>query len=49
MKIAILTFFESENYGTVLQAYATQRYLESLGHTAQEILEWYKNGYVSWI
>ena len=28
MKIAILTFFESENYGTVLQAYATQKYLE---------------------
>lgn len=33
MKIAVLTFFESENYGTVLQAYATQKYLESLGHT----------------
>lgn len=33
MKIAILTFFESENYGTVLQAYATQKYLEELGHT----------------
>ena len=33
MKIAVLTFFESENYGTVLQAYATQRYLEGLGHT----------------
>ena len=37
MKIAILTFFESENYGTVLQAYATQKYLETLGHTAELI------------
>lgn len=35
MKIAILTFFESENYGTVLQAYATQKYLEIEGHTAE--------------
>ena len=35
MKIAILTFFESENYGTVLQAYATQKYLEMQGHTAE--------------
>lgn len=35
MKIAILTFFESENYGTVLQAYATQKYLESLGYSVE--------------
>ncbi|MBQ3482864.1 MAG: polysaccharide pyruvyl transferase family protein [Clostridia bacterium] len=35
MKIAILTFFESENYGSVLQAYATQHYFEGLGHTAE--------------
>ena len=30
-----MTFFESENYGTVLQAYATQKYLASLGYTAE--------------
>lgn len=35
MKIAILTFFESENYGTVLQAYATQKYIEKLGHEVE--------------
>ena len=35
MKIAILTFFESENYGTVLQSYATQQYLQALGHDAE--------------
>lgn len=35
MKIAILTFFESENYGTVLQAYATQKYLETIGHDVE--------------
>ncbi len=35
MKIAILTFFESENYGTVLQAYAIQKYLKKLGHTVE--------------
>ena len=34
MKIGILTFFESDNYGTVLQAYALQDYIESLGHQA---------------
>lgn len=32
MKIGILTFFESDNYGTVLQAYALQDYLQSIGH-----------------
>lgn len=35
MKIAILTFFESENYGTVLQAYALQRYLQTEGHQVE--------------
>ena len=32
MKIGILTFYESDNYGTVLQAYALQNYLIKLGH-----------------
>jgi len=37
MKIGILTFFESENYGTVLQAYGLQHYLQSMGHQAELI------------
>lgn len=37
MKIGILTFFESDNYGTVLQAYALQYYLEQQGHIAEFI------------
>lgn len=37
MRIGILTFFESDNYGTVLQAYALQAYLMRLGHLVQII------------
>ena len=37
MKIGIATFFESANYGTVLQAYALQKYLANLGHEAELI------------
>ena len=37
MRIGILTFFESENYGTVLQAYALQRYLTLQGHETELI------------
>ena len=36
MKIGILTFFRM-NYGAILQAYALQAVLESLGHTAELI------------
>lgn len=32
MKIAIVTFYRVANYGAMLQAYALERYLESLGH-----------------
>lgn len=32
MKIGILTFHRAENFGAVLQCYALQTYLESLGH-----------------
>ena len=32
MKIGILTFHCARNYGAVLQAYATQKYLKNLGH-----------------
>lgn len=35
MKIGILTFFESTNYGTVLQAYALQKYLSDCGHEVE--------------
>lgn len=34
MKIGILTFHWATNYGAVLQAYALQTYLESIGHEA---------------
>ena len=37
MKIGIATFFESTNYGTVLQAYALQKYLLNLGYEAELI------------
>lgn len=35
LKIGILTFFESANYGTVLQAYALQKYLTDCGHEVE--------------
>lgn len=37
MKIGILTFYESENYGTVLQAYALQKFLQDCGHDVEII------------
>jgi len=37
VRIGLLTFFESDNYGTVLQAYALQHYLESKGHEVELI------------
>lgn len=37
MRIGILTFFESDNYGTVFQAYALQAHLEELGHMVRLI------------
>lgn len=32
MKVALLTFFSADNYGAILQSYATVRVLEQLGH-----------------
>ena len=32
MKIAILTWTHTSNFGTALQAYALQAYLKKLGH-----------------
>lgn len=37
MKIGILTFHASHNYGSMLQAYALQRYLNTHGHDAETI------------
>lgn len=37
MKIGILTFHNAYNYGAVLQAYATQVLVESMGHKAEVI------------
>lgn len=37
MKIGILTFHWAANYGAVLQCYALQTYLESLGHNVEVI------------
>ena len=37
MKIGILTFHNAINYGAVLQAYATQELLKSMGHSAEVI------------
>lgn len=37
LKIGILTFHASHNYGSMLQAYALQRYLESLGNKVEII------------
>ncbi|MFL9710284.1 polysaccharide pyruvyl transferase family protein [Methylobacillus sp. Pita1] len=37
MKIGILTFHCAHNYGAVLQAYALQEYLKSLGHCVEVI------------
>lgn len=37
MKVGILTFHCAHNYGAVLQAYALQQYILSLGHTVEII------------
>ena len=44
MKVGILTFHCANNYGAVLQCYALQEYLSSLGHEAYVID--YRPGYV---
>lgn len=40
MKIGILTFHRSQNYGAQLQAYALRKYIESLGHDSFIIDYW---------
>ena len=45
MKIGILTFHRTPNYGAQLQAYALRKYIESLGHEVHIIDYWpnYRN------
>ena len=45
MKLGILTFHFADNYGAVLQAYALQTYLETLGHEVSIIN--YQPGYIT--
>ena len=45
MKIALMTIYHVPNYGSVLQAYATQTLLESLGHDCRIIKYRYPNEY----
>lgn len=40
MKIGILTYHRSDNFGALFQAIASRRYLESLGHDAYYIDYW---------
>lgn len=40
MKIGILTYHRAENYGALLQAYATLNYLKGLGHEAEFVDYW---------
>ena len=37
MKLGILTFHSVDNYGAVLQAFALQMYLKTLGHDVEII------------
>lgn len=46
MKVGILTFHNAYNYGAVLQAYATQEFVRSLGHEV-EVID-YHNKNVDW-
>lgn len=45
MKIGILTYHRAENYGALLQAYATMSYLRSLGHEVLFVDYWPKYHY----
>lgn len=43
MKVGIITIYNVPNFGSVLQAYATQKVLEALGHDAEIIQYVYPN------
>ena len=40
MKIGILTYHKAQNYGAVLQTYASQEVLKQLGHDV-EVVDYY--------
>ena len=42
MKIGVLTYHRAENYGALLQAYATKTYLQGLGHEVSFVDYWPK-------
>jgi hypothetical protein len=51
MKIGILTYHRSHNYGAVLQAYALKTYIYSLGHDVEFVDYWpeyHKDMYALW-
>ncbi len=48
MKIAIMTFYQEDNYGTVLQAAALSRYLTQLGHQA-DLIQYVSDGRIQTI
>ena len=48
MKIAIMTFYKEDNYGTVLQAAALRCYLCELGHEA-DLIRYVSDGRVQTI
>ena len=41
MKIAIMTWFSNQNYGTVLQAYALQKYLNDTYGADAQLIKYY--------
>ena len=43
MKISVITLHTVNNYGSVLQTYATQSILEKMGHTVEFVDYWRKN------
>ena len=43
MKISIITLQNVSNYGSVLQAYATQIYFQSIGYDVELVNYWRKN------
>ena len=49
MDIGIITLWASNNYGGVLQAYATQTYLEQLGHRAFVVPAEYDRKKANWL
>ena len=43
MKISVITLQNISNYGSVLQAYATQMFFKSMGHETEIVDYWREN------